>query len=138
MRKMPLLTLIAGLCLAADPRETSIVDREKAFASAWNQRDVTAMTGLVTDDFILISRTGQSADKNQFLATLTAGRLSKDAGSQVNDLKIRFYGTNTAIVTFVNNVNPTTIHTHVWVNLDTKGWRIASFHASNRSANPVK
>src|SRR5262249_4431629 len=104
MRYLVSLCCLAGLALAADPREAQIIEREQAFDSAWNKRDVEKLTDLITDDFYQISRTNAAFSRTQFLEAMKAGQYSS-AGADAQyigpaDLMIRFYGPNTAIVTY--------------------------------------
>lgn len=126
------LGILLGLTIslwAADPRENEIFNREKAFWSVWNDRDPDAMAKLVTDDFFQIARTARSFNRDEFLKNLKAGGYTKTSQefTRPADLLVRFYGPSTAIATYtLGNMH----FTHVWVNVDGKGWRMASFHSS--------
>jgi hypothetical protein len=135
--------------VGADARESQILERERAFESAWNKRDPQAMGCLITDDFVIITRTLRFVDRKAFLAGLKAGDFSvneRDQGPSPKDLLIRFYGPATAVVTFSDEEpwgvaggrQVPTLHrfTHVWVNPDGKGWRMASRHVSLPPARP--
>jgi hypothetical protein len=127
-----LLRFAAVSLAAADSRENEILNREKAFWSAWYHRDPEAMAKLITDDLFVIPRTARSVNRDQFLQDLKAGRFTTGSGefSRPADLLIRFYGSSTAIVTYGFESSHSTRFTHVWVNVDGKGWRMASFHSS--------
>ena len=94
----------AGICtFAADSRESQIIDRERAFDSAWNKRDPQAMGNLITDDFVIVTRASTIMDRKAFLDGLKGGDFSvnaREAEPLPKDLLIRFYGPGTAVVTY--------------------------------------
>lgn len=126
---MVLLGFAAVSLTAADPRENEIFNGEKAFWSAWYHRDPDAMAKLITDDVFVIPRTARGLNRDQFLVDLKAGRFTTGSAefTRPADLLVRFYGPTTAVATFTQGP---THYTHVWVNIDGKGWRMASFHSS--------
>jgi len=144
-------TIAAGACvplIAADSRDSQIVDREKAFGDAWEKRDPQAMARVITDDFLIVTRASTIMDRKQFLDGLKGGSFSQNNRDRVQmpkDLLIRYYGPSTAVVTY-SDQGPwgppgkeiPTLHrfTHVWVNPDGKGWRMASRHVSLPPARP--
>ena len=91
------------------------------------------MDPLLTPDFNWVSLGARSEDKTGFIE-----RVQKMPDSNTwttpADALIRFYG-STAIVTYGLTHNSPVDHvdqfTHVWVNVDGKGWRMARLHASH-------
>jgi hypothetical protein len=117
---------------------------EEAYWAGRNSRNPDLMAKLITDDFVIINRSGVKQIREKFLTDLKDGRFTA-YGPEVKyeiptDLLVRFYGASTAVVTF-SEMSPygprgservPTLHqiTHVWVQLSGKGWRLASRHSS--------
>ena len=133
----------SGVCFAADPQE-QVRERELSFRNAWDKRDGAAMGDIITPDFLMITRAGEAIGRKRFLDDLQAGAYSsrelESSFPKPKDLLIRFYGSDTAVVTYSQErpwtprggkqVQAAHFFTHVWVNPDGKGWRMASRHAS--------
>jgi ketosteroid isomerase-like protein len=131
------------ICFAADP-QAQISAREQSFKNAWDKRDAGAMADIITPDFLMITRAGGAIARKQFLDGLASGAYStrelESSFPKPKDLLIRFYGADTAVVTYSQErpwtpkggkqVQAVHFFTHVWVNPDGKGWRIASRHVS--------
>jgi hypothetical protein len=142
--KFILVLTIALAAHAADSREAEVLAAQDAFLRCWDARDVACLSKIVTDDFILFNRF-EPFDREAFLKGMSAGIFPHTPPDvKTRDLKIRFYGT-TAIRTQIQN-QPTPIgprgapnratvaadrfNTAVFVNVDGKGWRLASMHIS--------
>lgn len=135
--------LAAGESLRAMPRAEKHEGRhqierlEEAWRNAILRGNISAMDGLLADDYMAITPTGILQSKEQALATLRSGAM-KFTSLEVSDRKIRLYGT-TALVTSRAEVKGTGPegdmsgayrYTRVYVR-DPRGvWKIVSFEAS--------
>jgi hypothetical protein len=143
--------VFAMMANAADTREAEVMAASNSFDKCWDSRDVACLSKATTEDFILISRRADIRERAAFLEGMKSGSYSQTAGSaKIRDQKVRFYG-NTAIQTRVENT-PTPIgprgaqnqpvvaadhfQTLVWVNIDGKGWRLATMHVSLPQLTP--
>lgn len=140
-----------GVCaplIAVDSRDSQIIDRERAFGDAWEKRDPQEMAKVITEDFVIVTRTTTIMNRKEFLDGLKGGSFSQNSRDKVQipkDLLIRYYGPSTAVVTYSDQglwgppgKQVPTLHrfTHVWVNPDGKGWRMATRHVSLPPARP--
>lgn len=117
---------------------------QDSFVKCWDARDVACLSKIITDDFFLFNRF-EPFDRASFLSGMSEGRFPRISPDvKTKDMKIRFYGT-AAIRTQVQNqpvlVGPRgtqnrpavavdLFSTAVFVNVDGKGWRLASMHIS--------
>jgi ketosteroid isomerase-like protein len=115
---------------------------EEVWRNAILKSDTTAMSGLLSEDYIGITASGTLHSKEETLANLRFRRVHVTA-LNVSDRKVRFYG-KTALVTSLAEVEGSTAegdvsgsfrYTRVYVR-DAQGqWKIVSFEAS-RIRNP--
>src|SRR5579884_523354 len=88
--------IAAGMCtplIAADARDSQIVNRERAFGDAWEKRDPQAMAKVITDNFVIVTRATTIMDRKQFLDGLKGGSFSqnsRDKDQMPKDLLIRY------------------------------------------------
>jgi ketosteroid isomerase-like protein len=110
---------------------------EEAWRNAVLNSDTTAMSALLSDDYIAITASGTLQTKDEALANLGSGRHHVTA-LDISDRKVRFYG-KTALVTSLANVQSTTAqgdvngsfrYTRVYVRDPQDKWKIVSFEAS--------
>lgn len=110
---------------------------EQVWKDALVQRNVSAMDGLLADDYFAITPNGTVQSKDQTLASLRSGTV-RIKTLEVSDRKVRFYG-QTAIVTSRAELHGSNAdgdlsgsyrYTRVYVR-DAQGkWKIVSFEAS--------
>jgi hypothetical protein len=90
------------------------------------------MDQFLTPDFNWVSLGAQSEDRTAFIERVQKMRDS-NTWTTPPDVLVRFYG-STAIVTYglphATPVEHVDQFTHVWVNADGKGWRMARLHCS--------
>lgn len=135
--------LAAGESLMAMPRAEKHQGRrqierlEDAWRNAVLHGNISAMDGLLADDYMAITPTGILQSKEQALAALRSGAM-KFTELDVSDRKIRLYGT-TALVTSRAEVKGTGPegdmsgayrYTRVYVRDPHGVWKIVSFEAS--------
>lgn len=110
---------------------------ELTWRDALLHRNVTAMEGLLADDYIAITPNGTLQSKEQTLANLRSGVLEIKS-MDFSDRKVRFYG-QTALVTSRAELIGTNggsdysgsyRYTRVYVRSSTGKWKIVSFEAS--------
>lgn len=110
---------------------------EDAWRNAILHGNISAMDGLLADDYMAITPTGILQSKEQALAALRSGAM-KFSSLEVSDRKIRLYGT-TALVTSRAEVKGTGTdgdmsgayrYTRVYVRDPHGVWKIVSFEAS--------
>jgi ketosteroid isomerase-like protein len=137
------VAVLAAGPLTAMPRaeKHEVRHQIEKLENAWNTAilhgNITAMDGLLADDYMAITPSGILQSKEQALASLKSGALHIKS-LDVSDRKIRLYGT-TALVTSRAEVRGTAPegemsgsyrYTRVYVR-DSRGvWRIVSFEAS--------
>ncbi len=114
-----------------------ILQLEQKWKDAVLQHNVTAMDGLLQDDYIGITSNGTLESKEQTLENMKKGGVSLTS-IEVSDRKIRFYG-KTAVVTSKaevtgatdgSKVNGNYRYTRVYVRDPGGGWKIVSFEVS--------
>lgn len=114
-----------------------ILQLEQQWKDAVIQHNVSALEGLLSDDYIGITSNGMLESKAQTLVNLKNGVLHLTS-IDVSDRKVRFYGT-TAVVTSRADVNGNGEdgnltgnyrYTRVYVRDPKGGWKIVSFEAS--------
>jgi ketosteroid isomerase-like protein len=110
---------------------------EMQWRDAILHRNVSAMDGLLAEDYLAITANGTLQSKEQTLANLRAGTL-KIGSIEFSDRKVRFYG-QTALVTSRAEVSGSSVdgefsgsfrYTRVYVKDDHGNWKIVSFEAS--------
>jgi len=110
---------------------------EEAWKNAVLHGNLTAMDGLLADDYMAITPSGILQSKEQALAGLRSGT-TRFTSLELSDRKIRLYGT-TALVTSRAEVKGTGPdgdmsgsyrYTRVYVRDGRGAWRIVSFEAS--------
>jgi ketosteroid isomerase-like protein len=146
--ELMLLAIVAAPLLAGMPRgekheSRRIIEQlEDSWRNAMLHGNITAMEGLLADDYMAITPSGVLQSKEQALSQLRNGSLHFKS-IEFDDRKVRFYGT-TALVNCraeISGAGPegefsgSYRYTRVYVR-DAKGvWRIVSFEA-NRIARP--
>jgi ketosteroid isomerase-like protein len=110
---------------------------EEAWRTAALKHDATAMTALLSDDYIGITADGTLQSKDETLAGLRSGS-TQFTQMNLSDRKVRFYA-RTAVVTSraevtgsspSGDINGNFRYTRIYVR-DSKGaWKIVSFEAS--------
>ncbi|HWE85329.1 MAG TPA: nuclear transport factor 2 family protein [Terracidiphilus sp.] len=114
-----------------------ILQLEQQWKDAVIQHNVSALEGLLSDDYIGITSNGMLESKEQTLVNLKNGVLHLTS-IDVSDRKVRFYG-KTAVVTSKADVNGNGEdgsisgnyrYTRVYVRDPKGGWKIVSFEAS--------
>jgi len=136
--------LLAGCCgnLYAGQAKPKMHDNrheieqlEEAWRNAVLKSDTTAMSALLSDDYIAITASGTLQTKDEALANLGRRHVIT---LDISDRKVRFYG-KTALVTSLANVETTTAegdtsgsfrYTRVYVRNRQGKWKIVSFEAS--------
>ena len=107
--------------MSLDPELEAAMD---ARARSERERDADTFGRLTTDNFVLITATGQMVDKAARLAQLTTGRPRTEAVSGAE--RVRMFGENTAIRTRLATRDGTEVRiTTVWVKEDGQ-WKVAS------------
>jgi ketosteroid isomerase-like protein len=145
-RALAALILLAFACVPrpyamgrAERHETrhEIDQLEENWRNAVLTRNVAALDGLLSDDYMAISARGMLQSKEESLATLRSGT-TRIRSITYSDRKVRFYGT-TALVTSRAEVTGTTPegdisgsyrYTRVYARNDKGNWLIVSFEAS--------
>src|SRR5687768_16030521 len=94
MRNCLAAVLLLASCLTAAETTPKVEDADQAFLQASNGGDVRALTDILTDDFVFVSRTGNVYDKRTYLDRVKAGQMLRDV--KYEDAKARVYG-NAAI-----------------------------------------
>jgi hypothetical protein len=127
--------MLACTVYAADPREAEIHKAQEAFGHCWDahSKDTHCMDQLLTTDFSWVSLGARSEDRTAFIERIQKMPESNTWTTPPDDT-IHFYGP-TAIVTYGVQHSTPVSHmdqfTHVWVNVDGKGWRMARLHCSH-------
>jgi len=121
-----------------------IFDLEDAWRNAVLKSDTSAMSALLSDDYMAITPSGMLQTKDEALANMRARRIHVTS-MLLSDRKVRFYG-KTALVTSLAEVQGTNAegdisgsfrYTRVYVR-DVQGkWKIVSFE-SNKVRAPVE
>ena len=110
---------------------------EDNWRDAVMHRNVSALSSLLSDDYIAITANGMLQSKDETLANMRNGIVHFNS-IEFTDRKVRFYG-KTALVTSRAEVRGTTPegdisgsyrYTHVYVQDDKGAWKIVSFEAS--------
>lgn len=142
-RKTFFTLLLAAACLAtaaaqqADPRESKLLILERLWNEAQVHRDAAALNELVSSRFINTEWDGEVTDKQKFLADIRDPRF-KPTVATVQDVKMNFFGENTAVVTGTYHTAGTyqgKPYDHVgrftdtWV-LDLGKWQCVASHTS--------
>lgn len=118
-------------------RRLEIDHLEEAWRNAVLKDDSTAMSALLSDDYIGITANGILQTKEDTLTGLRSGHTHITA-LEINDRKVRFYG-STALVTSSADVQGSTAdgdatgsyrYTRVYVQDPQGVWKIVSFEAS--------
>jgi ketosteroid isomerase-like protein len=135
-----LLTPGAFAALFRDEHHTwrnELFQMEDNWRSALLRSNVSAMSGLLADDYMAITANGMLESREQTLAHMRSGEMHFRS-LVINDRKVRFYG-DTAVVTSRAEVSGSTHegdisgsyrYTHVWVREGRGPWKIVSFEAS--------
>ena len=93
-----IIGLSSGVCAQAtvgqDPTAATT-----AFFKAMLEEDANSMGTLLTDDFMIVTNDGTTADKSLLMQGLSGGYLTLDTGTTSNVARPRIYNTNAAIVT---------------------------------------
>jgi ketosteroid isomerase-like protein len=137
------LVISTSLVYAGQPKTKKHENRheieqlEEAWRSAVLKADTTAMSTLLSDDYIAITANGTLQTKAETLANLRSGRV-RLTSLDISDRKLRFYG-QTALVTSLAEVAGTNAegdvtgsfrYTRVYVRDPQGKWKIVSFEAS--------
>jgi ketosteroid isomerase-like protein len=130
--------LLAGMPRGERHESRHEIDQlEDVWRIAIMHRDVTALSGLLADDYMAITATGTLQSKDQALANLRVGTV-RFTSIEFSDLKVRFYGTTALVTARVeisgtaaqNDISGSYRYTHVWVRDEHGSWKIVSFEAS--------
>lgn len=70
-----------------------------AFFKAMLEEDAANMGKLLTDDFMVVTNEGQTADKSLLIQGISGGYLVVDTGATSNVSKARMYNNDAAVVT---------------------------------------
>ncbi len=70
-----------------------------AFFKAMLDEDAGSIDKLATDDFMIVTNEGTTADKSLLMQGLSGGYLTIETGATSNVAKPRIYNTNAAVVT---------------------------------------
>jgi ketosteroid isomerase-like protein len=110
---------------------------EETWRNAILKSNISAMDGLLADDYMAISASGTLQSKEQTLENLRSGRV-RFTTLDISDRKVRFYG-KTALVTSLATIAGTTPdgaitgnyrYTRVYVRNAQGAWKVVSFEAS--------
>jgi ketosteroid isomerase-like protein len=139
------LFLLLGLQLHAQGKlphrhdERHQIDQlEEVWRSAVLHADVSAMSNLLSDDYMAITVSGTLLTKEQTLDKLRSGKVHVST-LELSDRKVRFYA-QTAVVTSEASMEGSNSegevsghfrYTHVYVKNDAGVWKIVSFEASH-------
>lgn len=117
---------------------------EDNWRTAILQRNISALSALLSEDYIGITAAGMLQSKDETLASLRNGTLHITS-IEFSDRKVRFYG-KTALVTSRAEVTGTSPegplsgsyrYTRVYVRDDHGAWHIVSFEASRIREHPA-
>jgi ketosteroid isomerase-like protein len=137
------LSLSGHVLLAAQAKPKKhearhVIDQlEETWRNAVLKSDTSAMSALLSDDYIGITASGTLQTKEETLVNMRNRRLHFTT-LDISDRKVRFYGT-TAVVTSLAQVQGTTAdgdvsgslrYTRVYVRNPQGQWKIVSFEAS--------
>ena len=135
-----LLLAVASVGLAAqqtDPRETKLMVLERLWNEAQVHRDAPALNALVSSRFVNTEWDGEVSDKQKFLADIKDPQF-KPTAANIQDLKMNFFGPDTAVVTGTYHTQGTyqgKAYDHVgrftdtWI-LDAGKWQCVASHTS--------
>lgn len=136
--------LLTMSLLLAVPAMAAVADDVKAAEHMWlegiTKNDFPKLEKVLADDLYYLHSTGVADTKKSYIESMSSGKQRYSKG-QINDLKIRVYGT-TAVINgdanfeFVTNGKPGKGHlkyTHVFVK-NAKGWQLVS-HQSLKVAD---
>lgn len=135
-----LLVTSIGFAQTTAPASTTTQEPQalaSAFFKAMEDEDGTAITKITTDDFVLVSFNGQTADRDLLGQALGGGYLTLEKAPATN-LRSRTYNGDTAIVTgdstFKGNLQGTNFTSDVVFTVmcvkTATGWKIASAQLS--------
>ena len=137
MRLITILSVVAGLAMAADKSPDAVKAAEKAWASATVAGDEATLKKILADDMTYTHSTGDTDSKTVFIDNLKGARKYHKINHESMD--VRLYG-NTAVLTATaqietsqkgGSVNPAHLRfIHVWV-LQNGRWQMAA-HQSLR------
>lgn len=142
MRRLSHLLLLLSLTAAAsaqqaDPRESKLLVLERMWNEAQVHRDAAALDALVSSRFVNTEYDGEVSDKRRFLDDIRDPRY-KPTLANIQDVKINFFGEDTAVVTGVYHTQGTyqgKSYDHIgrftdtWV-LDLGKWQCVASHTS--------
>ncbi len=136
-------TLAAGVPKTQKHERRHEIDHlEDVWRDAMLKDDITAMSGLLAEDYMAITPSGTLQTKDEALANLHRAHFTS---LEISDRKVRFYGT-TALVTSTADVQATTPdgdisgsyrYTRVYVEGPPGVWKIVSFEA-NKILTPAE
>lgn len=90
------ILIFGGFQMTANAQTTAITDLRQKIVEAIELRDQKTLENLYADDFTHTHASGQVDDKTKRIAALVSGDLTIES-APVDEIKIRFYGRNTAI-----------------------------------------
>jgi ketosteroid isomerase-like protein len=141
MRLITILSIVAGLAMAADKSAEGVKAAEKAWASATATANEAALKQILADDLTYTHSTGDTDSKTVFIDNMKTGARKYHKVNH-DSMDVRMYG-NTAVVTATaqvetsqkgGSVNPAHLRfIHVWV-FQNGHWRLVA-HQSQRMAN---
>lgn len=134
MRLLTFLFFTALLCPAQSPSRGEVERVYQAVRAATEKHDVAAFEKLLTKDFVFIARSGQTEDRDRFLANQKAGKMLTGINPEI--VSIRVFGDSAIVMSrFVlaaksETTQPTTVlSSHFFVKQDGV-WKWASHQAT--------
>ena len=141
MRLIAILSIVAGLGMAADKSAEAVKAAEKAWASATAAGNEATLKQVLADDLTYTHSTGETDSKAAFIDNLKTG-VRKYHKVNHESMDVRLYG-NAAVLTATaqvetsqkgGNVNPAHLRfIHLWV-LQKGNWQLVA-HQSLRLPN---